>query len=150
MVFCQATRVDIEDERIHPAGSRTRTEDVNLIIKDRFPTCHLGTKLLYPPKKWGIMIFQFWDDSNPTSIQSNHHLHSSFGVPQLQKTLDTYGSLMGLKGGQHKHRSFCLISTYYILLYLIIYYILITIVRCYIMLYLIVSYHSLLYFIISN
>jgi|Cyp1metagenome_2_1107374.scaffolds.fasta_scaffold11126_8 catechol 2,3-dioxygenase-like lactoylglutathione lyase family enzyme len=46
------------------------------------------------------MIFQFWDDSNPTSIQSNHHLHSSFGVPQLQETLDTYGSLMGLKGGQ--------------------------------------------------
>ena len=89
-VFSQATRVDIEDEQIHPAASRPlRTSIKSKIDFQHVSWYKIGIKLLYPPKKcWDYICiyipilgrFQLPIQSSPVYMKHNGHIWKPHGI----------------------------------------------------------------------
>ena len=76
-VFSQATRVDIEDEQIHPAASRLRTS-----IKSKIDFQHVSWyKTIISPKKWWDYIYIY---PNSGTIPTSNPIIS--GVHETQRT----------------------------------------------------------------
>ena len=91
-VFSQATRVDIEDEQIHPAASRP----LRTSIKSKIDFQHVSWyKTIISPKKWWDYIYIYIPILGRFQLPSNPIMSDV-----LHETLDTYGSLMGLRGKQ--------------------------------------------------